>query len=247
VSGLQLGSWRFLGRSAGCTLLQTRLGFLPIWLGILGFSATSAGGAIRVASQIDVPGFAEIVQPAEGQALQGIVTIRGTATHPEFEAFDLAFGFDPDPTETWFALGEPVDTPVVDGRLAIWDTGPISDGNYRLRLRVRIQGGDPLVAIVQDLRVRNYTPTEAPAGLVRLPATVEPEPTRLPDEALEPERPAERRPDPFRTALTVGAVAGVGLTSSLALYQLFAPRVRAYAGFLRMRGLHRRTGRPPRR
>jgi len=200
-----------------------------------------------VASQIDVPGFAEIVQPAEGQVLQGIVTIRGTATHPEFAVFDLAFSFDPDPTETWFSLGEPVDTPVVDGRLAIWDTGPISDGNYRLRLRVQLQGGEPLVAIVHDLRVRNYTPTEAPAGLAGLPVTAVPEPTRPPDEALEPDRPAESRPDPFKTALTLGAVAGVSLTSSLALYQWFAPRVRAHAGFLRMRRLHRRTGRPPRR
>jgi len=203
-------------------------------------------GEIRTASQIEVPGFAEIVQPAEGQALQGIVTIRGTAAHPAFEAFDLAFGLDPDPTETWFPLGEPLDTPVVDGRLAIWDTGPISDGNYRLRLQVQIEGGEPLVAIVRDLQVRNYTPTELPVGLGGLPATAEPEPTE-PALAPRPDLPAESRPDLFRTALTVGAVAGVTIPVLLAVYQLCAPRARAYSGFLRMRRLHRRTGRPPRR
>ncbi|MGH2619211.1 MAG: hypothetical protein ACRDHG_01400 [Anaerolineales bacterium] len=204
------------------------------------------GGEVRSAAQIEVPGFAEIVQPGEGQALQGIVTIRGTAAHPAFEAFELSFSLDPDPTETWFPLGEAVDTPVVDGRLAIWDTGPISDGNYRLRLQVRIEAGEPLVAIVQELRVRNYTPTELPVGLAGLPATAEPEPTQ-PAQALEPDRPAETRPDLFRTALTVGAVAGVAIPTFLALYQLCAPRARAYSGFLRMRRLHRRTGRPPRR
>ncbi len=215
-------------------------------LGLLSYAAIPPDAQSVPPLRIDVPGFAEIVQPAEGQALQGIVTIRGTAAHPAFEAFELAFSFDPDPTETWFALGEPVDTPVVDGRLAIWDTGPISDGNYRLRLRVRIEGGAPLVAIVEDLRVRNYTPTEAPLGLAGQPATATPEATPTP-ESFEPDRPAEIRPDLFKTTLTVGAVAGVTLPAFLALYQFFAPRARAHAGFLRMRRLHRRSGRPPRR
>lgn len=227
-------------------LAQTSLGFLPVWLGLLGFALSSRGGEIREASQIEVPGFAEIVQPAEGQALQGIVTIRGTASHPAFKAFDLAFGLDPDPTETWFPLAESVDTPVVDGRLAIWDTGPITDGNYRLRLQVQIEGGEPLVAIVRDLRVRNYSPTEVPIGPAGLPATAEPESTQ-PALALEADRPAETRPDLFRSALTAGTVAGVTIPAFLALYQLCAPRARAYSGFLRMRRLHRRTGRPPRR
>jgi len=246
VSGLRPLSWRCPARSAGGVFAQTGLGFLPVWLGLLGFAASSLEGEIRTASQIEVPGFAEIVQPGEGQVLQGIVTISGTATHPAFEAFELAFGLDPNPTETWFPLGEAVDTPVVDGRLAIWDTGPISDGNYQLRLQVQIEGGEPLVAIVRGLRVRNYTPTEQPVGLAGLPATAEPEPTQPAPEA-EPERPTVTRPDLFRTALTVGVVGGVTIPAFLALYQLFAPRARAYSGFLRMRRLHRRTGRPPRR
>lgn len=246
MSGLRLLNWRRPARSAGGVFAQTGFGFLPFWIGLLGFAASSIGAELRMASQIEVPGFAEIVQPAEGQTLQGIVTISGTATHPAFEAFDLAFSLDPDPTETWFPLAEAVDTPVVDGRLAIWDTGPISDGNYRLRLQVQIEGGEPLLAIVRALRVRNYTPTELPVGLAGLPPTVEPEATRA-ALTLEPDRPAETRPDLFRTALTVGAVAGVTIPIFLALYQLCAPRARAYSGFLRMRRLHRRTGRPPRR
>jgi len=225
---------------------QAGFGLLGVWIGLLGFAARSMERQIRAASQIEVPGFAEIVQPAEGQALQGIVTIRGTAAHPAFEAFDLAFSLDPDPTETWFPLGEPLDTPVVDGRLAIWDTGPISDGNYRLRLQVQIEGGAPLIAIVRDLQVRNYTPTEPPLGPAGLPAMVEPEPTQ-PALAVEPETPAETRPDLFKSALTVGAVAGLTIPVFLAVYQLCAPRVRAHSGYLRMRRLHRRTGRPPRR
>ena len=246
MCGLRPLSWRRPARSAGGNPAQAAIGFLPSWIGLFGLAATVLGAELRPPSQIEVPGFAEIVHPGEGQALQGIVTIRGTASHPAFEAFELAFSLDPDPTETWFPLGEPVDTPVVDGRLAIWDTGPISDGNYRLRLEVQIKGGDPLVAIVRDLRVRNYTPTEIPLGPAGLAVTAEPEPTQ-PALVLEPDRPAETRPDLFRTALAVGAVAGVTIPVLLAVYQVCAPRARAYSGFLRMRRLHRRTGRPPRR
>jgi hypothetical protein len=194
----------------------------------------------------EVPGFAEIVAPMEGQALQGIVTIRGTASHPAFAAYELAFGLDPDPTDTWFPLTEPVDTAVVDGRLAIWDTGPISDGDYRLRLRVVLRSGTPLVAMVEDLRVRNYTPTEVPVGQAQIEPT--PEPTAV--EAVGAELPTQAepaRPDRFRSALTAGAAIGTLVPAVLALYVWLAPRARAYRGFLRMRRLHQHNDRNGRR
>lgn len=232
--------------SAGSPSAWDRFKTVALLASVLAFGVTATRVEAREPARIDVPGFAEITQPAEGQAVDGIVTIQGTATHPAFRAFDLAFSFDPDPTETWFPLGEPIDTPVVDGRLAIWDTGPISDGNYRLRLRVLIDGGEPLVAIIRDLRVRNYTPTEAPSGAAPIAATSAPEPTP----ALEVEQtdaPAQTRPDLFSPALTIGVVGGVALLVFLGAYQLVVPRARAYAGFLRMRQMHKRADRTRRR
>lgn len=41
---------------------------------------------------------AAITAPTEGQELQGVVTITGSANHPEFDRYELAFGPEPIPT-----------------------------------------------------------------------------------------------------------------------------------------------------
>ena len=188
-----------------------------------------------------IPGFAEITEPGQGQAVIGIVTIFGTASHPAFESFDLAFSFDPDPTDTWFPIGEALDTPVVDGRLAIWDTTEITDGVFRLRLRVNVEGSPPFEAVIGGIRVRNFTPTETPPPSA---ATAQPtlEATSLPALPQEPQVP-EEPPSRFSTALRVGIFLGAFLTLATATYVRLAPRVRAYTGYLRMRQLHQRQDR----
>ena len=202
------------------------------------FSATAA-----VSSLLQVPGFAEINEPGQGQAVTGIVTISGTASHPAFQSFDLAFSFDPDPTDTWFPMGEALDTPVVDGRLAIWDTTQITDGVYRLRLRVNVDGSSPFEAVVNDIRVRNYTPTEIPP-----PEAATEEPSATPAAAVEqePETPVEtpvETPDRFTSALRAGIFLGLFLMLAYAVYARLVPRVRAYSGYRRMRQLHQRQDR----
>ncbi len=189
-----------------------------------------------------VPGFAEITEPGRNQAVTGIVTIIGTASHPAFESFDLAFSFDPDSTDTWFPIGEALDTPVVDGRLAIWDTTEITDGTYRLRLRVNVDGSPPFETAINGIRVRNHTPTETPppaamtAQPTELPATPIPTPVQEPEEATE-------TPNLFTSALRAGIVLGLFLMLTFAAYRSLAPRVRAYSGYRRMRQLHKRQDR----
>ena len=192
-----------------------------------------------------VPGIAEIIEPGEGQSVRGIVTIFGTASHPAFESFDLAFSFDPDSTDTWFAIGEPLNTPVVDGRLAIWDTTQITDGVYRLRLRVHVEGSEPFETVVGDVRVRNYTATETPPAraVTALPtaiATVPPTPIPVLDEP-------EAEPDRFADSLRIGIFAGLFFMLATAIYVRLGARVRAYSGYLRMRRMHRRQDRDRRR
>ncbi len=108
------------------------------------------------------PGFAEITRPVEGETVRGVVTLEGTANHPAFDRFDLAFAYDADPTETWFPIVDEDRSRVVEGRLAVWDTNGITDGEYKLRLRVWPAEGDPLVSVVRGVRVRNDASAETP-------------------------------------------------------------------------------------
>lgn len=108
------------------------------------------------------PGFAEVTRPVSGEAVGGVVTIEGTANHPSFDHFDLTFTYEADTTSTWFPIVDEHRSRVVEGRLAVWDTTGITDGEYMLRLRVWPAEGEPLVAIVHGVRVRNYTSIETP-------------------------------------------------------------------------------------
>lgn len=181
-------------------------------------------------------GYAEITQPARGEALTGLVTISGTATHPSFVGYDLAFAYASDSTDTWFPLGEPVQTPVIESRLALWDTLAISDGDYRLRLRVWLQDGTDLVAIVEGLRVRNHSlvetstpgpvPTSGPT-----PTVVPPTPTLRPTTTPSPAADARDR---VSGAMATGVMATIGGLGLLSVYTL------ARAGLRRRRSSPRR-------
>jgi hypothetical protein len=71
---------------------------------------------------------------------------------------------------------------------ATWDTSTITDGNYILRLVVTRQDQEPVIFLVEHLRVRNYSPIEtdtptpsptlAPGDLPTITPT--PEPTHTP-------------------------------------------------------------------
>jgi hypothetical protein len=63
-------------------------------------------------------------------------------------------------TDTWFPILDDVQTPVTDGRLGLWDTTSITDGNYQLRLYVVLENDSRLEAYARNLQVRNTTPAE---------------------------------------------------------------------------------------
>src|SRR3989304_3628957 len=52
-------------------------------------------------------GVAVITSPLDGAIVSGVVPISGAATHPQFQRYELAFGYSPDPTDTWFSLQDP--------------------------------------------------------------------------------------------------------------------------------------------
>ena len=134
------------------------------------------------------PGYADITNPAAGEAIFGLVTIEGSADHPSFVSYELSFAYKPNPEDTWFSIMQSIQTPVSEGRLGLWDTTGITDGTYQLRLRVWLKNGNALEAFVQDLRVRNTVPTETPTAIKQvalpspspIPLTQTPRPTPIP-------------------------------------------------------------------
>jgi hypothetical protein len=147
-------------------------------------------------------GVAVITTPLEGAAVSGLVPIAGSATHPEFRRYEVAFAYSPNPTDTWFVIGGPATTPVANDVLVRWDTGQISDGLYILRLRVFYGNDTFLETFVPNIRVQNATPTPAP------PATLTPE-AGLPTATVAPTQavialPPTSTPRPSPTAPAAG-------------------------------------------
>lgn len=97
-----------------------------------------------------------ITSPQEGQIVQGLVSVKGSATLTGFSSYELAFAYSDDPTNTWFIL-QNSSLSVFEGELGTWDTTTLTDGNYTLRLRAFLLDGTTKDVMVASLRVRNYT------------------------------------------------------------------------------------------
>lgn len=113
--------------------------------------------ALTCGAAAQAPGYADILNPQRGDVLAGIITITGSASHPSFTSYQLAFALDPNESGTWFPISGPMDTEVTDGNLGIWDTTGLSDGYYQIRLRVELENGTELESLVSNLQIRNYT------------------------------------------------------------------------------------------
>jgi len=105
-----------------------------------------------------------ITAPVVGQTLQAQVTIHGTIDSVNFAFAELAFTYAFDSTDTWFQI-QHISQPVQDGVLAVWDTTGLSEGDYRLRLRVYAPDGTFQDAFVNDLHLRNEPPPTATPGV----------------------------------------------------------------------------------
>ena len=106
-----------------------------LWLALVILISLTLLAPAHAAPQRQGADIAQITAPTEGQALAGLVTISGSANHPEFARYELAYGPDPNPNDAWqpFAEGN---QPVDNGTLGTWNTSVIADGQYALRLRV---------------------------------------------------------------------------------------------------------------
>ena len=102
---------------------------------------------------------ASIVTPVTGQVVQGSMVIRGSTGMDRFQSYEVDFSYEGNPTNTWFLIQEST-IPIQDGVLAVWDTTTITDGQYVMRLLINLTDGTQTEVLVNDLRVRNYSPVE---------------------------------------------------------------------------------------
>ena len=150
----------------------------------------AAIGAALIAAPVRLPaalGTATIAEPQPGQALRGVVLIRGTAQQPAFDHYEVSFSYEPNPTADWFAIEAAGSSPVQNGQLASWDTTQIADGAYQLRLRVFSSDGTaPLEFVTAGLAVANSVPlpaasaTSPATAVATVPTTEAPAPTTTP-------------------------------------------------------------------
>jgi hypothetical protein len=143
---------------------------IAISLAVMAASAHSSSAAPQAQNPIAI-----ITAPADGQQLQGTISVVGSANHPDFNRYELAFGPEPNPNDAWqvFNTGQ---QPVDNNVLGVWNTNTVADGTYSLRLRVVRKDSNYDEAYVRGLRVVNQQPIATPTSNAPEP-TFPPEPT----------------------------------------------------------------------
>jgi hypothetical protein len=162
-------------------------------MGIPGFGMNAQNG--------DSPNV-QISAPAPGTPLKGLVSVEGSTLIDGFQSWELTFSYASDTTGTWFLIAEG-NAAIDGGELAQWDTTTITDGDYNLRLSVFLEGGRREHYVVENLRVRNYSPIETitpTPSLTPTPFTETPLPSQTPTLTQPPtETPLPDTPTPLPT------------------------------------------------
>ncbi|GAB4521708.1 MAG: hypothetical protein Fur0018_02460 [Anaerolineales bacterium] len=104
-----------------------------------------------------VPDQVEILFPDQDATVAGLITLRGSASIPNFGFFKLEYAAGNE--NTWLAVLAK-DSPVVAGELGQWDTSRLVPGLYRLRLVVTDNQGAAQQPCV--VRVNVIPPTPSP-------------------------------------------------------------------------------------
>lgn len=139
-----------------------------------------------------------LVQPAQDAAVRGVVQIVGTATHPQFQRYELYYAPWPVPSDqSWIFIGDAHFNQQPLGLLGTWDSRSVSDGAYALRVRVVKVDGNYLDSDPRRVLVVNTRPIESPTPQVT--DTPEPLPTEPPATATivvaVPTSPATETPE----------------------------------------------------
>lgn len=122
-----------------------------------------------------------IAQPGEGAAVRDVVQIIGTATHPQFQRYELYYAPYPVPSDqSWIFVGDAHNNQQPLGLLGTWDSRSVPDGNYALRVRVVKADGNYLDSDPRRVVVANTRPPESPTPETPLTPLPELPPTEAP-------------------------------------------------------------------
>jgi hypothetical protein len=195
-------------------MMRTGLNVIFLFLSILMSFWPQAGGK-------NMP---EITLPLAGQALKGAVLVNGHTAIKGFQSAEVSYSYVKK-SNSWFLISQSREA-VDEGRLAVWDTSTITDGDYYLRLQVMLTDGSVLEKQIQ-VRVRNYSPveTETPVPTVGAVAA-KPTPSLIPTLYHQPTptpmpaNPARLTVEDLLTSMRVGIVLSIGIFVLLAFYIL---------------------------
>ena len=158
----------------------------------------------------------KITNPQGGQALQGVVEIRGTVNLDSLQSYTVGFSYAGATPADLFVIGQG-DQVVNEDTLAVWDTTQISDGTYVLVLRAKLQDGSQQEVQVPGLRVRNYTLVEtATVDTAQSVTQVAPTQTLEPSQTLVLPTPTPYGPNPGavnRSDVTYSLLRGASFTA----------------------------------
>lgn len=171
-----------------------------------------------------------IDSPQTGEAVQGVIPVNGSAAVDGFISYQLAFSHRDDATETWFVIANSNDV-ITGGILGEWDTSNITDGTYQLRLIVQRENEDPIVVLIEGLRVRNYTPIETetpgPTQTAAPGETAVPSKTPLPITPTDlPMNQAELSAREIRASFSAGTLGAIFVFLVLGIYAALRRRMR---------------------
>lgn len=140
---------------------------------------------VQAAPQPQGQDIAQITSPSDGQTITGLVAITGSADHPSFARWELAYGPDPNPADAWQPFTEG-NQPVLNGTIGTWNTGVVADGGYMLRLRVIRQDSNYSEAFIRGLQVSNSAPIGTPTSIPPAATFPAEQPTFTVQEAAQP-------------------------------------------------------------
>ena len=118
----------------------------------------------------------QITSPEMNAELRGQVEIVGSSSVANFQYYKVEYGMGPNPAQ-WVLIGSTHDTPIINGRLEVWDTTRFPDGVYSLRLQAVKRDGNYDEFYVRQVAVANTRPTPTPAPS-DTPTPQAPTPTR---------------------------------------------------------------------
>lgn len=159
-----------------------------------------------------------IDQPVDGQIVEGLVRISGSAVIPDFDHYLVEYGESFAPG-AWGVVAGPVYSPVENGELALWDTARLPvDGPHVLRVVAvdrsgrRIESTPARVTVARPVAVETPTPTATatwlptPTSTATLPPAPSATPSPSPTMVVEP--PTATPPPPGLTAAILQPVEG---------------------------------------